>query len=62
MAAVCRTKLRLNAAAINVPIGLEGNLEGVIDLINMKATYFDGSNGYVARAPQPQPAAGTVPV
>ena len=40
-----RTKLRLNAAAINMPIGLEGNFEGVIDLLKMKATYFDGPSG-----------------
>ncbi len=27
------------------PIGKEDNFEGVIDLITMKATYFDGDNG-----------------
>ena len=40
-----RDKLSLNAVPIQLPIGLEGKLEGVIDLITMKAVYFDGDNG-----------------
>jgi len=49
-----RTKLRLNAAAINVPIGLENAFEGVVDLIKMKAVYFDGASGEKRRlAPIP---------
>lgn len=38
-------KLGLNAAFVTIPIGLEDKLEGVIDLINMKAVYFDGDGG-----------------
>lgn len=40
-----REKLFLNAAAIQVPIGLEDQHKGVIDLVKMKAFYFDGENG-----------------
>ena len=40
-----RTKLKHNAAAVQVPIGLEENLEGVIDLIRMKAYYHEGDDG-----------------
>ncbi len=40
-----REKLMLNAHFVQIPIGLEDKLEGVIDLIAMKAYYFDGSNG-----------------
>ncbi len=35
-------KLGLNAALVEIPIGLEDKLEGVIDLVRMKALYFDG--------------------
>lgn len=40
-----REKLGLNAVLIQIPIGLEDKLEGVIDLISMKAVYFDGDQG-----------------
>jgi elongation factor G len=40
-----RDKLGLNAILMQVPIGLEGDLEGVVDLVKMKAIYFDGDNG-----------------
>ena len=40
-----RDKLNLNAVPIQLPIGLEGDLEGVVDLVTMKAVYFDGDNG-----------------
>jgi elongation factor G len=40
-----REKLGLNAVMIQLPIGLEDKLEGVVDLIAMKAVYFDGSQG-----------------
>ncbi|MBQ4236712.1 MAG: elongation factor G, partial [Treponema sp.] len=40
-----RDKLGLNAHMMELPIGLEDKLEGVVDLIAMKAIYFDGPNG-----------------
>ena len=40
-----RQKLKLNAAAVQIPIGLEGNLQGVIDLVENKAYYHDGPKG-----------------
>lgn len=38
-------KLGLNAVLMEIPIGLEDKLEGVVNLVNMKAYYFDGPNG-----------------
>jgi elongation factor G len=40
-----REKLGLNAGLIQIPIGLEDKLEGVVDLIAMKAVYFEGDAG-----------------
>ena len=40
-----REKLGHNAVTLQIPIGLEGDLEGVVDLVSMKAVYFDGANG-----------------
>ena len=40
-----RTKLGHNAVALQIPIGLEMNFQGVVDLIDMKALYFEGENG-----------------
>ena len=37
--------LKLNAVAMQLPIGLEEDHIGVIDLIRMKANYFDGEHG-----------------
>jgi elongation factor G len=45
-----REKLGLNAVLIQVPIGLEDKLEGVVDLIAMKAVYFDGDQGTEVRS------------
>lgn len=42
-------KLGLNAVLLQIPIGLEDRLEGVVDLVAMKALYFDGPNGDVVR-------------
>lgn len=44
-----REKLNHNAVAMQIPIGLESNLEGVVNLIDMKAYYFDGPNGETIR-------------
>ncbi|KAL1922759.1 uncharacterized protein VTP21DRAFT_9135 [Calcarisporiella thermophila] len=40
-----RTKLRLHSAALQVPIGMEENFKGVVDLINWKAVYNEGYRG-----------------
>jgi elongation factor G len=40
-----REKLGHNPIAMQIPIGLEANLEGVVDLVSMKALYFDDPNG-----------------
>jgi elongation factor G len=40
-----REKLNHNAVLMQIPIGLETELEGVIDLVRMQALYFDGDNG-----------------
>ena len=40
-----RDQLKLNAAAVQIPIGLEGAHEGVVDLIEQKSITFDGEKG-----------------
>ena len=42
-----KERLTPHAQAINIPIGAEGNFEGVIDLILMKAVYFEGEQGEI---------------
>jgi elongation factor G len=44
-----REKLHLNAVMLQLPIGLEADLVGVVDLVTMKALYFDGDNGETVR-------------
>jgi elongation factor G len=44
-----REKLQLNAVAVQLPIGLEADMAGIIDLVTMKAVYFDGDNGDIIR-------------
>lgn len=38
-------KLRLNCAPVQLPIGLEDEHSGLIDLVKMKAFTFEGPNG-----------------
>ncbi|CVH77045.1 Elongation factor G [Clostridiales bacterium CHKCI006] len=38
-------RLGANAVAIQLPIGAEDTFEGVIDLVEMRAIYFEGENG-----------------
>ena len=40
-----REKLGHNAVAMQLPIGLEADFKGVVDLVRMEAVYYDGANG-----------------
>jgi elongation factor G len=40
-----RQKLSPNALPLQIPIGIESNFKGVIDLLTMKAIYFEGDFG-----------------
>ena len=40
-----KDKLGCDAIPMQIPIGKEDKLQGVIDLVRMKAAYFDGDNG-----------------
>jgi len=42
-----KERLTPNACPINIPIGSEENFKGVIDLIFIKAVYFEGDNGEI---------------
>ncbi|WP_319525845.1 elongation factor G [uncultured Desulfosarcina sp.] len=44
-----KEKLGHNAVAMQIPVGLEAGHEGVVDLVTMKALYFDGDNGETIR-------------
>jgi len=44
-----REKLGHNAVAMQIPIGLEADFSGIVDLVSMKAKYFDGDNGEILR-------------
>ncbi len=44
-----REKLHHNAVAVTMPIGAEDKFEGIIDLVRMKAVYFDGEAGETMR-------------
>ncbi|RZB35890.1 MAG: elongation factor G [Desulfobacteraceae bacterium Eth-SRB2] len=50
-----KRKLGHNAIPLQIPIGLEADHQGVVDLVSMKAIYFDGANGEdvrIANIPQ----------
>ncbi|ALO26107.1 MULTISPECIES: elongation factor G [Leptospira] len=40
-----KEKLKHNAVPVQIPIGLENDLKGVVDLVTMKAYYFEGKDG-----------------
>jgi elongation factor G len=44
-----REKLRLNAVMVQLPLGLEHAHDGVVDLVGMRALYFEGDNGEIVR-------------
>lgn len=44
-----KDKLNLNPVLLTMPIGIEDQFKGVVDLLTMKAVYFDGSNGETLR-------------
>ena len=44
-----RDKLGHQAVAMQLPIGLESDFDGVVDLVSMKALYFDGEKGETVR-------------
>ncbi|KAK4305079.1 hypothetical protein Pmani_023011 [Petrolisthes manimaculis] len=44
-----RSKLHHNAAFIQLPIGLEKDMKGIIDLVQDKALYFEGELGNTVR-------------
>ncbi len=44
-----REKLEADAVLMQLPIGKEDNFQGVIDLVTMKALYFDGVHGEKVR-------------
>ncbi|KAF2224584.1 P-loop containing nucleoside triphosphate hydrolase protein [Elsinoe ampelina] len=49
-------KLRIAAAAVQVPIGAEDQFQGVVDIIRMKAIYNEGAKGEVIRETDDIPA------
>jgi elongation factor G len=44
-----KAKLGHHPVAMQIPIGLEADHQGVVDLVTMKAVYFDGDNGETIR-------------
>jgi elongation factor G len=44
-----KDKLGCDAVLMQIPIGREEKFEGVVDLVTMKAIYFDGANGEKVR-------------
>lgn len=49
-----RTKLKLNAAMVQIPIGVEENHKGIVDVISRRAYFFEGPTGSdIREAPCP---------
>lgn len=44
-----KSKLNRKPVVLQIPIGLEADFTGLVDLLAMKALYFDGKNGEVVR-------------
>lgn len=44
-----RDKLMVNPCPLQIPMGREAAFEGVIDLVEMRAAFFDGEDGEVVR-------------
>jgi elongation factor G len=42
-----RTKLNHNAAFLHLPIGLESEFAGIVDVVEKRALFFDGDYGWV---------------
>ncbi|CAJ1354891.1 unnamed protein product [Effrenium voratum] len=40
-----RKKLGLNCAPVQLPIGQEDNFKGIVDLVSLKASFFEGKDG-----------------
>ena len=43
--AQAQAKLALNAAPVQIPLGLEERHTGLVDLVTMKAHHFEGAHG-----------------
>ena len=55
-----RTKLKMTAAAVQVPIGVEDDLRGVVDLVRWKSIYHEGDKGCVCLSrPHPRVLTGS---
>jgi small GTP-binding protein len=44
-----RGQLKLNAAAVQIPIGLEGEHKGLVDIVDERAYIFEGDNGEIIK-------------
>lgn len=42
-----RKRLNIHAAAVQVPIGIDSSLKGIVDIIEMKAIIFEGEKGEI---------------
>jgi elongation factor G len=43
-----KDKLRLSCAMVTLPIGLEDKLSGLIDVVHMRAIYFEGKSRFIS--------------